>query len=104
MKFKNPYITKIDKIELLEYWIIFQSYLYYEKNTTIVSDDIYNRNTLQLLKYKNKYKKDFKQSKYYMYFNNFESGTGYDLFSLIKRNNDYDLINRILYDSKNFLK
>ena len=104
MIFKNPYLTIKEKIELLEYWIIFQSYLYYEKDTSIVSDNMYDNNTKQLLWYKEIFKKEFISSKYYPYFKHFNSGTGYDLFRLIRKDDNNQLINRILFDSKKFLK
>ena len=62
MIFKNPYLTVKEKIELLEYWIIFQSYLYYEKDTSIVPDNMYDNNTKQLLWYKEFFRKDFIRS------------------------------------------
>ena len=32
MEFKNPYFLTVERINLLQRWILVHSYLYYEKN------------------------------------------------------------------------
>lgn len=92
MNFKNPYFNNIEKIELLQRTILIHSYLYYELNENILSDANYNANTKQLLYLKKKFPEEYKKSRYYKYFKDFESGTGFDLYSKIEKENDKDLI------------
>ena len=100
MNFKNPYFTNVERIQLLERWIILHSYLYYELNENIVSDANYNANTKQLLYLKEKYPESFKKTKYYKYFKDFESGTGFDLYSKIKSDNNIELMKALENDYK----
>ena len=85
MKFSKPFTDK-EKIELLERSILVNSYAYYELNENILSDYQYDMNTRQLLAFKHDNPEDFKKSRYYKYFDNFESGTGFDLTGRLKSN------------------
>lgn len=96
MIFSKPFTDK-EKIELLERSILVNSYAYYELDENILSDYQYDANTRQLLELKNTAPKDFKRSRYYKYFDNFESGTGFDLSSRIK--SDRDMFERISRDA-----
>lgn len=104
MEFKNPYFLTVERINLLQRWILVHSYLYYEKNESIVKDVNYDANTRQLIYLKNKYPNEFKQSDYYQYFKDFDSGTGFDLYSKIKENNDFELLKKIENNAKLLLK
>ena len=84
MTFKDHFSTK-DKISLLERSIIVNSFAYYELNENILSDHQYDMNTRQLLELKRSEPEAFKKSRYYKYFDNFESGTGFDLTSRVKK-------------------
>lgn len=75
--------TEIGKINLLQRWILFHSYLYYEKNTSIVSDYVFDMNAQQLYKMKNN--KEYRNSKYYYVFEKFEGNSGFDLFSKLNK-------------------
>lgn len=86
MTFSNPDWTIKDKIELLQRAILVDSYAYYELNENLLADYQYDRNTRQLLEFKELYPDEFKKSRYYRYFNNFESGTGFDLTSRLQKN------------------
>lgn len=97
MIFNNPDFTIRDKIELLERSILVHSYIYYELNENVLPDYKYDHNTRQLLDFKREYPDDFKKSRYYSYFDNFESGTGFDLVSRMK--NDKVLYSKIARDA-----
>ena len=85
MKFSKPF-TDQEKIQLLQRSILVQSYAYYELNENLLSDYQYDMNTRQLLELKQSNPEAFKKSQYYKYFNNFESGTGFDLAGRLKKN------------------
>lgn len=69
-----------ERIDLLERWIIVTSYIYYELDDCVISDHTYNRNTQMLLDYIRTNPEAFERSRYYEYFKDFQSGTGYDLY------------------------
>ena len=102
MIFSNPDWTIKDKIELLQRAILVDSYAYYELNENLLADYQYDRNTRQLLEFKELYPDEFKKSRYYRYFNNFESGTGFDLTSRLQKNKK--LYNKISHDAHLALK
>lgn len=77
--FKNPYITAETKIRMLQRWILVHSYIYYEKDSNIVSDFVYDKNTQQLLKLMKKNPRIKTEFSYV--FKNFESGTGFYLYN-----------------------
>lgn len=90
--------TDQEKIELLERSILVNSYAYYELNQNILSDYKYDMNTRQLLELKESNPAVFKKSRYHRYFNNFESGTGFDLAGRIKKNKK--LYNAVSFDAR----
>lgn len=101
MIFSKPF-TDLEKIQLLERSILVNSYAYYELNENLLSDYQYDRNTRQLLELKNAAPEDFKKSRYYKYFNNFESGTGFDLAGRLKK--DKELFKIVSHDAHLALK
>lgn len=85
MKFNNPYWSEKTKIELLQKWILIHSIIYYKLNTTVVSDQVYDNNSKQLVQLKNSNPDDFNNSKWYKQFVNFEGSTGFDLFAKLNK-------------------
>ncbi len=85
MMFNNPDFTIQDRIELLERSILVHSYIYYELNENVLADYKYDRNTRQLLSLKKAHPDVFEKSRYYKYFTDFESGTGFDLMSKVRK-------------------
>lgn len=83
MKFSRPFSVK-EKIELLERSILVNAYCYYELNGNLLSDYQYDMNALQLETLKNEHPDIFKKSRYYKYFADFQSGTGFDLVSKVQ--------------------
>ena len=86
MNFTSKPFTDLQKIQLLQRSILVTSYVYYELNDNIQSDRTYEMNTQQLLALKRSNPEAWKKSRYYKYFDNFESGTGYDLIYRIMDN------------------
>lgn len=80
MTFSETFTDK-EKIQLLQRSILVNSYAYYELNENILTDYQYDANTRQLLELKRSAPEAYRKSRYYRYFDNFESGTGFDLTS-----------------------
>lgn len=85
MKFSKPFTDK-EKIQLLQRSILVNSFAYYELDQNILTDYQYDMNTRQLLELKRTAPEAYRKSCYYRYFDNFESGTGFDLTSRVRRN------------------
>lgn len=93
MDFSSKQFTDLEKIQLLQRSILVNSFAYYELNDNILSDFQYDTNTRQLLELRKNNPEDYKKSRYYKYFDNFESGTGFDLTSRIRKDEDlYELV------------
>lgn len=86
MDFSAKNFTDKQKIQLLQRSILVNSYAYYELNENILSDYQYDANTRQLLELRNSAPEAYNKSRYRKYFDNFESGTGFDLTSRLKAN------------------
>lgn len=87
--------TDKEKIQLLQRSILVNSYAYYELNENILTDFQYDANTRQLLELKKSAPEAYQKSRYYRYFDNFESGTGFDLTGRIRKNKKlYDKVAR----------
>ena len=85
MNFSKPFTDK-EKIQLLQRSILVNSFAYYELNTNILSDYKYDMNTKQLLDLKESAPEVYRKSRYHRYFDNFESGTGFDLVGRLRHN------------------
>ena len=101
MKFSKLFSDK-EKIQLLQRSILVNSYAYYELNENILSDHAYDMNTRQLLELKKMNPEAYQKSRYRKYFDNFESGTGFDLTSRVRQNKK--LFNNIARDAHLALK
>ena len=77
MNWNNPYWTELDKIELLQKWILFHSVCYYDYDETIVTDRMYDSNVKQLLDLMKKNKSILSNSKYANLFSDFDGSTGF---------------------------
>ena len=80
------HFTDKEKIQLLQRSILVNSYAYYELNENILADYQYDKNTRQLLALKENNPEAYRKSRYSKYFDNFESGTGFDLTDRIRGN------------------
>lgn len=108
MKFHIPF-NPVQKIELLQRWILVQSFAYYELNENIASDFKYDANAKQLAELKKQYPDEFKRSRYYGYFHDYcseEDGTtntsGFDLLERVRRQ-DKQLYRYLYMDATNAL-
>lgn len=79
MEFNNPYAGPIYKMELLQRWILVHSYIYYELNDSIVSDEMYDSNCKQLYDLMKQNKSKLKETRYCKQFRGFDGSTGFDL-------------------------
>lgn len=93
MKYNQPF-SIVEKIQLLQRWILVQSFSYYELNENIASDFTYDANAQQLAELKKEYPEEFKRSRYYEYFHDYcseEDGivntSGFDLIERVRRSN-----------------
>lgn len=77
MKFMNPYLKPIDKIDLLQRWILVHSYLYYELNDNLVTDMTFDNNCAQLADLQEEHKDAWKESRYYYAMHDFDGSTGF---------------------------
>ena len=71
--------------------MLIHSIIYYELNTSIVSDAMYDNNCNQLVKGIKKHPEDFKKTKYYKQFYDFDGSTGYHLYSRLNQEEKFRL-------------
>ena len=97
MNFKPHWDAKT-RIELLERWILVQSYIYYELNDNCASDFDYDNNVRQLFELIKNNPDDHHNSRYYLYFDKFEPGctSGFELLEKVRKKNKalYDILYR----------
>lgn len=89
MKFNHPF-NPVEKIQLLQRWILVQSFAYYELNENIATDFQYDANARQLEELAKKYPDEFGRSRYYEYFHDFydsdeHATSGFDLLERIRK-------------------
>ncbi len=103
MKFREPF-SIVERIQLLQRWILVQSFAYYEMNENIASDFQYDDNAKQLAELKKEYPEEFKRSRYYDYFHDFcnddgmHNTSGFDLLRKIEKQ-DRELYRHIWIDA-----
>ena len=82
MKFcVNPYREPKEKLESLQFNILFHSMCYYVFNDNFVTDKQYDATCQQYLECAAQNKKDLKETKFYYVFKDFDGNTGFDLIS-----------------------
>jgi hypothetical protein len=74
-------------MELLQRWILVHSFIYYELNKNIISDEMFDKNSKQLYEMQQKHKAQFKKSRYYYAMHDFDGSTGN---GFIEKLNEYD--------------
>lgn len=102
MKFNTPFTT-IDRIQLLQRWILVQSFAYYELNSNIATDFQYDANARLLEELVKQHPDEFKRSRYYTYFHDFydageHATSGFDLLERVRKN-DKELYRHIWIDA-----
>ena len=94
------------RIEYLERRIIVASIQYYELNKSVMEDNQYDGLSHQLVELINESPKEFKKTRYYYCFKEFDGSTGFDLPRRLNRKNkdnpggmsDYDYLYQIAQD------
>ena len=81
---------------MLEDWLLVHSYLYYEKDISVVTDFKFDQNSQQLIQMMQEHPKDFVKSKYYYVFNDFDGSTGYDLVRRLNAKHKAKIESRVL--------
>ena len=94
MKFNKPF-NVVEKIQLLQRWILVQSFAYYELNGNIASDFTYDTNAMQLADLMKQYPNEAKRSRYHSYFHDYVN-TDDD----IHYTSGFDLLNRVRKSDK----
>ena len=89
--------TVLEKIELLQRSILVNSYAYYELNENILTDFQYDANTRMLRQLKRDFPEEYSKSRYFKYFEEFESGTGFHLMGVLAK--DKELCTQIYRDA-----
>lgn len=91
MKFNKPY-NIVEKIQLLQRWILVQSFAYYELNENIASDFGYDSNAMQLVELMKNHPEEAKRSRYHEYFldycptdDDIHYTSGFDLLERVRK-------------------
>lgn len=92
MVFYNPYESDISKASKLQRWILVMSYIYYEKDSNVVSDKVFDENARQLVRMQRRI--DINKTDYGYAFYDFDASTGFYLFDRLTKN-DKEKIKRI---------
>lgn len=85
MKFKNPYWSNKLKIASLQRWVLVHSILYYELDSSIVEDKLFDANAKQLVKMQNDFPDEAEESEYWYVFYDFDGSTGFDLYGRLTK-------------------
>jgi hypothetical protein len=87
MIFESPYWDNTTKLQLLAWWLVVHSYIYYELNINIVTDSTFDDNCKQFMAISKSDKQAFKNHKLYYIMYDFDGSTG---FHLCERLNESD--------------
>lgn len=97
VKFGAPF-NIVERINLLERWVLVQSFAYYELDENIAADSVYDKNSHQLAEMLEQYPDEAKRSRYSQYFYDFTGDTGYHLIGRVQKA-DPDMYRRIWRDA-----
>lgn len=97
VKFRSP-LNIVERINLLERWILVQSFAYYELDENIAADSVYDANSHQLAEMLDQYPDESKRSRYRQYFYDFTGDTGYHLIGRVQKG-DPKMYRRIWRDA-----
>lgn len=73
----SPYWDEGIQIDMLQRWVLVHSHLYYELNSSRVSDQAFDSNCVQLNNLKIQYPQAYKDSKYGYAMEDFDGSTGF---------------------------
>lgn len=90
MRFTNPYWSNRLRISTLQRWILVHSILYYEMDTSVVEDKVFDANARQLVQMQAEYPGEAEETQYWYVFFDFDGSTGFDLpYRLTKDDKEY---------------
>lgn len=88
----QPHFNILQQIQLLQRWILVQSFAYYELNSNVSSDFQYDANAMQLVNLMREYPEESNQSRYYEYFKDYCTASddahftsGFDLLERVRK-------------------
>ena len=91
MKFRKPF-SIVERIQLLQRWILVQSLAYYELNDNIASDFKYDENAKQLVELMKTHPEEAERSRYNEYFHDYcpadddvHYTSGFDLLERVRK-------------------
>ena len=91
MRFRKPF-NIVEKVQLLQRWILVQSFAYYVLDSNIASDFTYDANAMQLVELMKNHPEDAKRSKYHEYFYDYcpteedvHYTSGFDLLERVRK-------------------
>lgn len=94
MKFHKPF-NIVEKIQLLQRWILVQSFAYYVLDSNIASDFKYDDNAKQLVELMKKHPEEAKRSRYSDYFYDYcpteedvHYTSGFDLLERVRKDDE----------------
>lgn len=73
-------LTYKEKVEYLQRWIIVHSFLYYELDSNVVEDKVFDKQAKKLVAYKEEMGEEWKNTQYYHAMSDFDGTTGFDLW------------------------
>lgn len=79
MQFTKMEFTTLEKIDLLQRWILVHSYLYYILDTSYVSDFKFDGNCRQLAWFYDKFPEEWAKSRYGYAMGGFDGSTGFGM-------------------------
>lgn len=91
MKFPDHF-SIVDRINLLQRWIIVHSIIYYTMDTSVVPDSMFDENCNQLVQLMRDNSEELKQSRYYYCMYDFDGSTGMHLPSVLTQE-DFEELN-----------
>lgn len=104
MKFRKPF-NIVEKIQLLQRWILVQSFAYYVLDSNIANDFKYDDNAKQLVELMKNHPEEAKRSRYSEYFydycpteENVHYTSGFDLLERVRKT-DADLYRKLHMDA-----
>lgn len=99
-KFNKPpciYWNNKIKTEYLQRFILIHSIIYYILNDSIITDKEYDSVSRQLLQYAKKLNTEYKTTKYYYVFKEFDGSTGFDLYDNLNSKDKQILLEQANY-------
>lgn len=93
MKFSNPYWSPTLRISFLQRYILVHSILYYEMDTSIISDKEFDDNARQLVSLQSEFSEHAAKSDYWYIFYDFDASTGFHLYGRMNKHDKEYLSN-----------